>query len=114
MTTHLEASCKGKFDNEDWLTENKDELVKRMPETWTHFSNWNSLPLRYYIKVCGVDWRSDEDWAKILTFLTRVGMLELQTPNLIRGNTSWTIDDLKLRTKPRDSIEPVANPGPAA
>jgi len=61
-----------------WLRNNEAALKDAFPETWTHTKNINFLQVRFRLKLIGLDFRDDNQVAKILTFLTTIGMLEVK------------------------------------
>lgn len=67
----------------EWMTEHRNELRALFPETWTLAANLNMLQLGFGLKVVGVDWRNDDELAKVLTFLTKFGIVQFQS-GLIR------------------------------
>jgi len=64
-----------------WLALNGPKLAKLLPETWTHIANLNPLQLDFNLKLLGVDWRTDQEFAETMmsleqhTILLRSGML---------------------------------------
>lgn len=58
--------------NEDWLRKNEDAVKKLLPETWTHMQNLNGLQIGFGLKVLGVDWRSEDEFGRVMLFLERV------------------------------------------
>ena len=62
--------------NKVWLTGNLPKVHELFPETWTHSGNINWLGVFFKMKVIGVDFRTEDEKAKVLTFLTKVGVIE--------------------------------------
>ncbi len=58
--------------NEDWLRKNENAVKKLLPETWTHVRNLNGLQIGFGLKVLGVDWRSEDEFGRVMVFLERV------------------------------------------
>jgi hypothetical protein len=58
-----------------WVVENKDKIKELLPETWTHAQNINGLQLGYGLKLLGIDWRSEDEFAVCMVFLEKVGIL---------------------------------------
>jgi len=65
----------------NWLKKNEDELKNTFPAVWTHTENIKDrmLPFRFKLKLLGVDYRSEDDVRNILTFLTKIGILEVRS-----------------------------------
>lgn len=61
--------------NEQWLRENEDALKELLPTTWTHMSNLNGMQLGFKLKLLGVDWRSEDEFGRIMLFLEKVGLM---------------------------------------
>lgn len=66
--------------NENWLRENEQKLKNLLPKTWTHMSNINGLKIGFGLKLIGVDWRTNEEFSRVMIFLEKVGIM-------IRQNT---------------------------
>jgi hypothetical protein len=61
-----------------WVKENESKLKGIFPETWTHLSNINPMQLMYQSKLVGIPWRSEQELATILAFLTKIGIVEVK------------------------------------
>lgn len=61
--------------NVEWLKENESKLKEMLPETWTHIQNLNGLSLGFQLKLLGIDWRSEEEFGKVMVYLTKIGLL---------------------------------------
>lgn len=72
--------------NEDWLKDNEEGIKEMLPETWTHIHNINGLQLGFRMKLLGIDWRSEDEFAKVMVFLQKTGFL--------------LMDGLKVRRNP--------------
>jgi hypothetical protein len=55
--------------NRDWLVANRGSLLMLFPETWTHVANINLIAVRYRLKLMGVDFRSEDEFAQCLAQL---------------------------------------------
>lgn len=76
---------KDNLGNEEWLRANEPRLKALFPETWTHMSNLSVLQIGYGLKLLGVDWRSQDELANVMTFLTLARFCLLEVP-LIKRN----------------------------
>lgn len=74
--------------NKDWLIENEDKLSKLLPETWTHIENLNGLKIGFQLKLIGVEWRSTDEFGKVMVFLEKVGIMQRQNGYQVRSNPS--------------------------
>lgn len=71
--------------NETWLRENEPKLREMLPETWTLATNLNGLQLGWQLKLLGVDWRSPDEFGRVMLFLEKVGIM-LRKDFLVRRN----------------------------
>ena len=60
--------------NSDWIAKHANELRGIFPLTWTHILNLNLLGIGFKFKVIGIDWRSEEEFAKTMVFLEKAGI----------------------------------------
>ncbi len=75
ISPNLQESTKRTLSNLDWLREHEQELRELFPETWTHIDNIDALPLGFQIKALGIDWRTDIDFAVVMQFLEKAGIV---------------------------------------
>ena len=68
-----------------WVNENKNKIIDLFPETFTHISNINWLAIRFQLKLMGINYRTDEEVAKILAWCEKNKLLFKQG-NLIKRN----------------------------
>lgn len=68
-------SLKNTLGNEKWLRDNESAIHGLLPETWTHINNLNGLQLGFKLKVLGIDWRSENDFGKIMVYFEKVGIM---------------------------------------
>lgn len=54
-----------------WLRENEDKVKALLPDTWTHIGNLNSLQIGYGLKLLGIDWRSEDEFGRVMLFLEK-------------------------------------------
>ena len=54
------------LDNPQWVKDNLWKLRALFPETWTHLANIKVLPLMFQMKLLGIDFRTDEEFASAL------------------------------------------------
>lgn len=72
--------------NKTWLKENEAKIKEMLPETWTHMENLNGLKLGFHLKLIGVDWRSQDEFGRVMLFLEKIGMLQRQNGYHVRAN----------------------------
>lgn len=70
-----------------WMQADRDGLRALLPETWTLMANLKILQIGYGLKLLDVDWRSEDELAKIMVFLEKAGLM-LRDGNLVRRSTS--------------------------
>jgi hypothetical protein len=58
-------------DFQGWLNRNLQTIRSLFPETWTHVSNVDFLPIQFRCKVLGLNFRSTEDFALFMAFLEK-------------------------------------------
>ena len=46
-----------------------------LPATFTHMGNLNGLQLGFKLKLLGVDWRSENEFGRIMVYLEKIGMM---------------------------------------
>ena len=46
-----------------------------LPDTWTIINNHNGLQLGFKLKLLGVDWRSEDEFGRIMVYLEKIGMM---------------------------------------
>lgn len=61
--------------NENWVRENESEIKNLLPKTWTHMHNLNILKIGFGLKLIGIDWRSEDEFGKIMVFLEKIGIM---------------------------------------
>ena len=71
--------------NEKWLRENEPKLREMLPETWTLMTNLNGLQLGFKLKLIGVEWRSEDEFGRVMLFLEKVGIMQ-RRDYLVRRN----------------------------
>lgn len=74
--------------NETWLKANEAKIKEMLPETWTHIGNLNGLKLGFHLKLIGVDWRSPDEFGRVMLFLEKAGMMQRQNGYQVRANPS--------------------------
>ena len=61
--------------NREWMKKNEDTIKEILPDTWTHINNLNGLQLAFNLKLLGVDWRSQDEFGRIMIYLEKVGLM---------------------------------------
>jgi hypothetical protein len=87
------VSLQHTLGNETWLRQNEAKLRALLPETWTHIENLNGLKLGFGLKLIGVDWRSPEEFGKVMLFLEKVGIIQRQNGYQVRANHRSIIEN---------------------
>jgi hypothetical protein len=86
-------SLQDTLGNAQWLRENEAHVKALLPETWTHISNLNGLQIAFGLKLLGIDWRSEDQLARVLLFLEkarfmlREGMIVKRNPQSVFGQS---------------------------
>lgn len=78
-------SLQDTLGNEVWLRENEAAVKAMFPDTWTHVGNLNGLQIGYRMKLLGIDWRNEDQFAKVMVFLTKTGFLLMQGQTVKRN-----------------------------
>lgn len=68
-------NLKDTLGNEQWLRANEKAVKDMLPETWTHMNNLNGLQLGFKMKLLGIDWRSEDEFGRVMVFLERIGFM---------------------------------------
>lgn len=82
----MSDAIKGTLGSSEWLRSNEAGLKALLPPTWTHVENIDALKIGFGLKVLGVDWRSQDEFAKVMVFLERIGILQRQNGYQVRAN----------------------------
>ena len=82
---------KDTLGNIDWLRANEDAVKKLLPENWTHIENLNGMKLGLGLKLVGIDWRSEDQFGKVMLFLEKIGFMQRQNGYQVRANPSRII-----------------------
>ena len=80
-----ENSLNNTVRNPDWIAANREKLRELFPETFTHPTNINFLPIRFNLKLLGVDWRTDEQFAQCLAALETANIINRDGVLIRRG-----------------------------
>jgi hypothetical protein len=62
--------------NPQWVAANAHAIKAMLPETWTHIANLNGLQIAFRMKVLGIDWRTEDEFAKCMLFFERAGLMK--------------------------------------
>lgn len=79
-------SLKDTLGNEAWLRENEVKIKSLLPQTLTLATNINGLQLGFSLKLLGVDWRSPDEFGKIMVFLEKIGILHRENGYQVMAN----------------------------
>lgn len=82
MSEQLRAT----LGDEAWLRSNEGALKALLPKTWTHMGNLNGMQIGFGLKLLGVDWRSQDEFGRVMLFLERAGLLLRQNDFQVRAN----------------------------
>jgi hypothetical protein len=61
--------------NTEWLKKNEQAIKEMFPKTWTHMNNLNGLQLGFKFKLIGIDWRSEEQFSKVMVYLEKIKII---------------------------------------
>lgn len=78
--------------NPEWMKKNEKAIKDMFPETWTHVGNLNGLQLGFQMKLLGIDWRSEEQFGKVMVYLEKVKII-LRDGLTIRRNPDSIFKD---------------------
>lgn len=73
MTMHLTLG------NDAWMRANFEKLKALFPVEWTQHTQQTALKLGYQLKLLGVDWRSVEEFGRVIVYLRRVNVIEAKS-----------------------------------
>ena len=74
--------------NDAWLRANEAAIKALLPETWTHVANLNGLQIGYGLKLLGIDWRSQDEFGRVMVFLERAKFMLRDGMNVKRNPQS--------------------------
>lgn len=86
---------KESLDNVPWNQKYIDAIRELFPETWTHPQNLNVTKIAFGLKLNGIDWRTDEDFGAFIVLAKKIGLIEIDTINLVRRGR----DEIYSRTR---------------
>jgi hypothetical protein len=72
--------------NKKWLLENENNLKDLLPKVWTHINNLNGLQIGLRLKLIGVDWRSQDEFANVMIYLEKIGIMIRRNGYQVRAN----------------------------
>jgi len=75
-------SLQDTLGNEQWLRDNEDKVKALLPDTWTHMGNLNGLQIGFGLKLLGIDWRSEDEFGRVMLFLERQSRFQLSAVRL--------------------------------
>jgi hypothetical protein len=81
------SALRDTLGNAQWLRDNEEKLRAMLPETWTLATNLDGLRLGFSLKLAGVDWRSEDEFGRVMLFLEKVGIMQ-RKDYLVRRNPS--------------------------
>jgi len=61
--------------NNEWLKENAEKIKAIFPNTFTDVRNLNMLGIAFQFKLIGIDWRSQDEFGKVMVFLEKAGFI---------------------------------------
>lgn len=82
--------------NIEWLRANEDKIKDILPETWTHIHNLNGLQMGFKMKLLGIDWRSEDEFGRVMVFFQKTKLM--------------LMDGLLVKRNPHSIFEANANP----
>ena len=68
-------SLRDTIGNDEWLKKNEKALKEIFPDTWTHIENLNGIQIGFQFKLLGIDWRSEEQFTRVMTYLERIKII---------------------------------------
>jgi len=71
--------------NAEWMKKNEQRLKELFPENWTHAGNLNPVFIGFQLKLLGVDWRSEVEYAAVLVYFKQVGIIKVDGLLVKRG-----------------------------
>lgn len=80
------SNLKETIGNEAWVRENETKLKDLLPETWTHMHNLNGLKIGFGLKLIGVDWRSQDEFGKVMVWMEKIGIMIRQNTYQIQAS----------------------------
>lgn len=93
-------SLKDTLGNESWLLANEKAVKEILPETWTHVHNLNGLQLGFQLKLLRIDWRSEEEFGRVMLFLERIGLM-LRDGMMVKRNPHSIFKSTTNRSAPQ-------------
>lgn len=82
----MSESLESTLGNRIWVKDHESELRALFPDTWTNIHNLNGLQIGFKLKLLGIDWRSKEEFARVMIWFERIGILQRENGYLVRAN----------------------------
>lgn len=82
--------------NTEWIRQHTVQLKSMLPQLWTHMRNLNGLQLGYQMKLLGIDWRTNEEFGRVMVFFEKIGLLQRQQMFQVRANPDFDIDKCEI------------------
>lgn len=61
----------------EFVKEKELKIREILPDTWTHVANLNPLQIGFHLKLTGLDYRSEQEYAALMGLFQHLGMLQL-------------------------------------
>ncbi|MBK6616382.1 hypothetical protein [Ottowia sp.] len=78
--------------SDQWLRENEEKVKALLPETWTHMGNLNGLQIGFGLKLLGIDWRSEDEFGRVMQFLEKARFM-LRDGSTVKRNPQSVFRD---------------------
>lgn len=72
----IAGSVRDTLENIEWVRKNEVELKKLFPKDWTKASDLNILQIGFGLKLCGVEWRTDQELLNALAAIEKKQLLQ--------------------------------------
>lgn len=88
----LAERLRSTLGSELWLRLHEKELREALPKEWTALKAGDgrevAMKAAWNLKLVGIDWRTTDEFGRIMVFLEKLGILQRQNGYQVRGNPS--------------------------
>lgn len=75
---------------EQWWKDNLSVIKdKLLPATWTHMANLEGMKMGFQMKLMGIDWRSSDEFGRVMVFFENIGLMQRNNYMQVRCNPNW-------------------------
>lgn len=78
---------------EQWIKDNAIKLTQLFPAEWTAIREINGLKIGFNLKLLGIDWKTNEEFSRVMVLLDKIGISQVQNMSHIRANPNFVFNN---------------------